>query len=152
MTPPTGLVATKLSPDRSDVISSISRKTIEYQRPFQWQANPSLTDLRSIQKKLRGSYHSSLASASSSTALSSSTASSGIPGIGYLSGKVVKWVGIQMLSSVVPLEIRRRRRIIHRLVTKIDELPVDERAMWMSKRTVKIKRAIEDLIELSSYV
>lgn len=70
--------------------------------------------------------------ASSSTSVVSS-ASSGVPGIGYLSGKGIKWVGLKILDGFAEVEIRRRRLLIPRVVKKIANLPPDERTGWMSK-------------------
>ena len=68
--------------------------TIQYQRPFGWQSNPNLTDIRSTRMRLR----SSMASSSSNSVSSNTTASSGVAGIGYVGGKAVKWVGLQILN------------------------------------------------------
>jgi hypothetical protein len=87
---------------------------------------------------------------SSSSALSS--ASSGVPGIGYLSGKGIKWVGLKMLDAFAEVELRRRRRMIPRLVARIGDLPADERTAWMANNQNQIYRSLEDILELSSYV
>jgi hypothetical protein len=81
--------------DAASIITTRSGRTIEYQRPFRL-GNLSLTDLRSMRTRLHDSV--SLTSGSSS-----SIASSGVPGIGYLSGKAVKWIGMQILDGFVPL-------------------------------------------------
>ena len=80
---------------------------------------------------------------------SSSSGSSGVPGIGYLSGKTVKWVGVQILNAVDPVVIIVRRRYIHRLIKRIRQISVEKRADWMVKRELTILRAVEDLLELS---
>lgn len=100
-----------------------------------------------MQVRLRNSVASS-----SNTAFSSSAASSGIPGIGYLSGKVVKWVGLQILEGLNAVEILRRQWVIHRLVKRMGGIPADQRAEWIVKREEKINRKVDDLLELSSYV
>lgn len=97
-----------------------------------------------MQSRLR----KSVASLSSYTSL----ASSGIPGIGYLSGKGVKWVGLKMLDVIAELEIRKRRRLISKLVKRIRNLPADQRIEWMVKNQSQMNRTIEDVLELSSYV
>lgn len=97
-----------------------------------------------MQSRLR----KSVASLSSYTSL----ASSGIPGIGYLSGKGVKWVGLKMPDVIAELEIRRRRRLISKLVKRIRNLPADQRIEWMVKNQSQMNRTIEDVLELSSYV
>jgi hypothetical protein len=81
-----------------------------------------------------------------------STASSGVPGIGYLSGKAAKWVGIQILNAFVPLEICRRRWVIRRLLKRIEKIPIEECAGWLVREERNITHAVEDLLELSSYV
>lgn len=100
-----------------------------------------------MQVRLRNSVASS-----SNTAFSSSAASSGIPGIGYLSGKVVKWVGLQILEGFNAVEILRRQWVIHRLVQRMGGIPADQRAEWIVQREEKINRKVDDLLELSSYV
>jgi len=90
-------------------------------------------------------------SAASSSYTFSST-SSGIPGIGYLSGKGIKWVGLKMLDAFAGVELRRRRWMISRLVKKIDEISADDRTRWIAKKQHQINRTIQDLLELSSYV
>lgn len=87
--PPKGGFQSSTPRTESDAVSIRSLQpssTIQYQCPFRWQSNLSSTDVRSTQARLRNS----IASSSSN---SFSTASSGVPGIGYLSGKAVKWVG-----------------------------------------------------------
>jgi hypothetical protein len=81
-----------------------------------------------------------------------SSASSGVPGIGYLSGKGVKWVGLKILDVIAEVEIRRRRRLIPKLVKRIGNLPADQRTEWMVKNQPQMNRTIEDILELSSYV
>lgn len=147
LTPPKSIVPLNLSNTPSDLASirsTRSRNTIQYQRPFRWQSNPSLTDYRSMQVRLRDSIN-----ASSTSSLSASSGSSGIPGIGYMSGKAVKWVGMQILNSFVPLEIRRRRWVIHRFIKRLGEVPVDKRAEWVTKKEHKAVRVVEDILELT---
>lgn len=129
--------------DSNSIKTTTSRSTIKYQRPFRFRGNTSLTDLRSVQVRLRDSV------ISSTTTSSNSTASSGVPGIGYLSGKGIKWVGIQMLNVILPLEMRRRRRVIRKFIERMVELPVEKRAIWLIKRAPKVTRILEDLLEFS---
>jgi hypothetical protein len=82
---------------------------------------------------------------------SSSTTSSIVPGIGYLSGKVIKWVGVRMLNALIPLEIRRRRWLIRKLIERINRIPLDEAAAWLVRKERKITLAVDNLLELSSY-
>lgn len=130
--------------DAASITSTISRNTVQYQRPFRL-GNLSLTDLRSMHVRLRNSL-------STTSIVSTTTASSGVPGVGYVSGKCVKWLGERILCAFVPLEIRRRRWIIRRLVKRIDKIPVEQCAVWLAKKEGKITRAVENLLELSSYV
>src|ERR1700683_3151991 len=69
--------------DISSIMSTTSKSMIQYQCPFRL-GHVGLTDLRSMQVRL----HNSL---SSMAAFLTSTASSGVPRIGYLLGKAVKW-------------------------------------------------------------
>jgi hypothetical protein len=144
--PPENLSLTHFIPSNAaSVTSTASRSTVQYQRRFRLQGNPSLTDLRSMQCRLRESVASS-----SSSFLSS--ASSGIPGIGYLSGKGIKWVGLKMLDAFSQVELYRRRQMIPRLVARIRNIPADERTAWIVSNRNQIYRSLEDILELSSYV
>lgn len=139
----------KECPSQSETVSILSTRssrTIQYQRSFRLTSNPSLTDLRSIRTNLRGSLTSSH---ESSTSIS--TTSSGIPGIGNLSGRAVKWVGMQMLDALVPLEVCRRRRVIRKLVKQIANIPKARRAEWLIVHEKRVNRSLEDLLELSAY-
>ena len=147
LTPPEAIIST--SPPQSEtasILSTNSSRTIPYQRPFRFQSSQSLTDLRSMQTTLR----SSLAFSGSSTSMS--TISSEVTGIGYLSGRAIKWFGMQILDGLVPLEICRRRRAIRKLVKKIAQIPDTERAQWLIANETKVNRSLEDLLELSAYV
>jgi len=127
--------------DSASIASSASRSTIQYQRPFRFQASRSLADFRSMQVRLNRSI-------SSSGALSS--ASSGVPGVGYLTGKGVKWVGLQILKGIGVVEIARRRWMITRLVSEMDRLDANSWERWLLTKENKVRRAAEDLLELSS--
>lgn len=50
------------------------------------------------------------------------------------------------------MEIRRRRWVIRRLLKRLQRIALDARGVWLMKKKQKIDRAIEDLLELSSYV
>jgi hypothetical protein len=126
------------------VRSSRSSNTIPYQRPIRWQRNPSLTDIRSMRMRLRNSIASS-----SNSALSTSTGSSGVPGIGYLSGRAVKWTGVRILDGLESLAIFRRRRVINGFIKKLETIRDQDRTKWILKRERTVKRASEDLLELS---
>jgi hypothetical protein len=89
---------------------------------------------------------------SSTSGLSFSTASSGIPGVGYLSGKAVKWVGVKILSSLEAVEIRRRIWLIRRLIKRASQIPEDQLVPWLMTRNCAVTRTIEDLFELTSYI
>jgi hypothetical protein len=91
-------------------------------------------------------------SVTSSSNFTSSSTSSGVPGIGYLSGKGVKWVGLKILDALSEVEMRRRRRLIPKLVKHIGHLPADQRTEWMVNNQRQMNRTIEDILELSSYV
>lgn len=98
---------------------------------------------------MRMRLHDSIPS-SSTSAVSTWTGSSGVPGIGYLSGKAVKWVGEKMLDAFVPLEISRRRRAISGLIGQLKYVAVKDRSEWILKRKHEINQAIEDLLELTT--
>lgn len=135
------------SPDATETLSlltSSSVTVIEYQPPVQWHLAPNLTELRSARHQIQGSTRAS------SSDVTSSTTSSFVPGIGSVGGKAVRWVGYQILNSISSIEIRRRRWLIRKLVTKIERLPTPERAKIMVENQTQLKRAIDDLIELSS--
>lgn len=147
LSPPVGLLPSKLESESASIRSMSSSNTTEYRQHFRWQTNPSLMDLRLAKNELR----QSLTSLSSSE-LSSSTASSVVPGIGYMSGKVVKWVGLQILDGLGALEIRRRRWIIRRLMAQMSAVPESQIETWVMKREAQVNHTIEDLVELTSYV
>jgi hypothetical protein len=143
--PPKSIIPEATNALQSDVRSigsTSSRYTIQYQRPFQVKANPSLTDLRSAQVRLRHSITISMLSSESS----------GMPGIGYLSGKVVKWVGMQMLKAFTSIEIYRRRWIIGKLVKEMGKMDLSRRGDWLVEKQREINRAVDDMLELSSYI
>jgi len=148
--PPACVLSAIQSSSQSDsvsITSASSSNTTEYQRRFRMQVNPSLTDIRSMRNRLQKSIASS-----STSGISSSTASSGIPGIGYLSGKVAKRVGLKILSSLEALEICRRRWLIRKFMTQIGRIPEDQLVTWLMARRGAVTRTIEDLLELTSYV
>jgi hypothetical protein len=138
--PPTDAFQESLPHSESDVVSVRSLETqriAQYQRPFRWGCNLSLTDLRSVRTRL------------SNSNISTSTGSSGVPGIGYQSGKVVKWFGVQMLGAISQLVIFRRRRVIKMLIKRIETIPRLQRSEWVLKNEGKINRAVEELLELT---
>ncbi|KIM88952.1 hypothetical protein PILCRDRAFT_245791 [Piloderma croceum F 1598] len=152
LTPPAFVLpaVVQISSPSSDIVSitsTSSSNTIEYQRRFRMQLNPSLTDIRSMRNRLH-----KLVSSPSTSGISSSTTSSGTPGIGYLSGKAVKWVGLKILNSLGTLEICRRRWLIRRLVNQAGRIPEDRLVTWLMTRSRAVTRTIEDLLELSSCV
>lgn len=131
--------------DSISVISTTASHTIQYQRASR---SLSLVDLRSAQQRL----YKSISSSSSSETSSFSSASSGVAGIGHTSGKFVKWTGIKILNAVGSLEMRRRRWVIRRFLKRIQDISLDDRGVWLMKKKRKVDHAIEDLLELSSYV
>ena len=139
--PPTDAFQESMPHSESDVVSVRSLQTpsiVQYQRPFRWGRNPSLTDLRSMRTRL------------SNSNISTSTGSSGVPGIGYQSGKVVKWLGVQMLGAISQLVIFKRRRVIKMLIKKIETIPEIQRSEWVLEKEGKINRAVEELLELTT--
>lgn len=138
--PPTDAFQESLPHSESDVVSVRSLETsriVQYQRPFRWGYNLSLADLRSMRTRL------------SNSNMSISTGSSGVPGIGYQSGKAVKWLGVQMLGAISQLVIFRRRRVIKMLIKRIETIPRLQRSEWVLENEGKINRAVEELLELT---
>jgi hypothetical protein len=83
--------------------------------------------------------------------VSSSSASSGIPGPGYLSGKAIKWIGEKVLEAYASLEIRRRMWVIGRLMKRLEKEPEETRWKWLLQREKSVNRLVDDLLELSTY-
>lgn len=120
-----------------------SSSTVQYQRPFRWQRHFNLADVRSTQVRL-SSYPATSTRATSSE-------SSGVPGISYLSGKAFKWLGVQILNGVVGrLVVFCRRHIINGLINPLKPAPCQDRAQWLLKRERTVSRVVEDLLELST--
>ena len=126
-----------LQSDINSLCSAGSRNVIPYDRPFHLQFNPSLTDIRSWRNNLSSDR--------------SSSASSGNPGLGYLSGKAIKWIGEQLLDMFSPLEIRRRIWVDKRLIKRMERLSLNEAKRLLSRKWKPILRLANDLLELSSY-
>lgn len=145
--PPPYIVASQASQVKDDAMSigSADSSITPYQRQIQWQRNPSLTDIRSMRVRLTESLKSS-----SNSAHSISSGSSGIPGIGNVCGKMVKWVGLGILSGAEPLIIRVRRKIISNLIKDLNKVPPSRRAAWTMNKQHKLTRAAEELLELST--
>jgi hypothetical protein len=92
---------------------------------------------------------SSIASSSSNSVSSNTTASSGIAGIGYVGGKAVKWIGLQILNSMDMLVRRQRKYTIRRFIQKMGVISNHNRAVWIVREEKKINHIVEDLLELS---
>jgi hypothetical protein len=88
----------------------------------------------------------------SSSTSTSSYASSGVPGIGHLSGKGIKWVGIQILKGVGVVEMNRRRWVIGRLVKEIGRVDASRSGDWLVDRRKAVNHAVNDILELSLYL
>jgi hypothetical protein len=58
---------------------------------------------------------------------------------------------MQILNAFVPLEIRRRRWLIRKLVKRMDKISTEAGAEWLIKNERKVTHAVENLLELSSY-
>lgn len=80
-----------------------------------------------------------------------SSTSSGIQGPGYLSGKLIKWVGEKILDAVTLFEIRRRMWLIERFIKHLEKEPEETRWKWLLKKEKSFYRIADDLLELSSY-
>jgi hypothetical protein len=119
---------------------SNSRNTITYQRPFHLRPKPSLSDIRS----LRSSFISS--------EFDTSTSSSVQPGIGYLSGKLINWVGEKILDVITPIEVRRRIWVIGNLIKQMEKESSTVLQYRILSKGQVLHRLVDDLLELSSYV
>jgi hypothetical protein len=132
--------------DAASVLSTSSRRTIEYQRRFRWQVKPSLTDLRSARNVIR----SAMASRSKT---SSQTSNASIEqNIGYGLGSAALWVGMHMLDLFGELEIRRRRWVIGKFLKTMERIADRDRAKWILSKKRQVDHVVVDLLELSSYV
>lgn len=139
LVPPDTVVPANLrlrQPDANSIESRPSRNTIVYQRPFRARLDPSLTDLRSMRNTL-----------SSKTSFVSSSV---IPGVGYVSGKAVYWVGEKILNGVITVECYRRLWVIKRVVKRSEKLPEEARRRWAMKKEKHLSSCLDDLLELSS--
>jgi hypothetical protein len=70
--------------------------------------------------------------------------------MGYLTGKAIKWLGIQILNAVEPLVIFSRRRAIGGVIKQLKNVHGQDRANWILQRERKINRTVEDLLELTT--
>jgi hypothetical protein len=118
--------------------STHSTNRITYQRPFRFQLNPSLSDLRSWRNRCFSDQ--------------STGSSSVVPGIGYLSGNAIEWVGEKILSGIMAIESRRLIWSARRLINKMERVPENERIEWSTMRHNRLNRGLDSLLELSSYV
>jgi len=114
-----------------------SRDVVVYHRPFRFQLNPSLTDIRSIRSSL--------------SSINSSTASSGIPGPGYILGKIIKLTGEKILDALTIVEIRRRVWLDKRVVKQLEKKSSKDIERMFKKKGKAVLRLVDDLLELSSY-
>jgi hypothetical protein len=113
-----------------------SRNSFAYQRPFHPRLNPSLTDIRSWRNSL--------------TSCEDLSVSSGIPGVGYYSGKGIKWVGEKILDCITAFEIRRRIWVIKRTVATLEKSTSTGVVKRLSRNEKQLHRLTDDLLELSS--
>jgi hypothetical protein len=121
--------------DTGSVHSVASKNVIAYKRPFVSLSNPSLSDIRS--------WHDSLSTRESA-------GSSGNPGLGYISGLILKRASEKMLGLFMPLEIRRRLWVMGRLIKRMEK-EQDNSSKWLEKRKRALNRLVDDVLELSSY-
>jgi hypothetical protein len=125
--------------DSEFVPSGRSRNSITYQRPFRFQINPSLTDIRSWRNSLSSDEESFTSSVT--------------PGIGYLSGTAIKWVGEKILDlAITPLAVRRRIWVINRMINRMEKEPIDKFEKRILRKETSLHRLVDDLLELSSFV
>lgn len=118
------------SPQQVQLLSSTYLR--DFQEPFRFYLNPSLSELQSWRSSI-------------------SSTSSGMPGPGHLSGKAIEWVGERILDAITPLEIRRRIWLIKRFVGRLEKEPEGTRWKWLLKKQKSFPRLANDLLELSSY-
>jgi hypothetical protein len=112
---------------------------MRYKRPFRLKRNISLTDLQSWRR-------------SCSSDGNSFSTSSHLPGIGYFSGKAIKWIGEKMLDIITPIEINRRAWVINRLLKTLEKQSFDSLPDKVFLKKKSIHRLVNDLLELSTYV
>jgi len=139
LVPPESILRLSVQNPNSDtgVAHSVgSRDIVAYHRPFRFQLNPSLTDIRSMRSSL------------SSNNLS--TASSGIPGPGYILGKFIKLTGEKMLDTVTAVEILRRVWLDKRMVKQMEKRSAEDIERTFKKRGKAVLQLVDDLLELSS--
>lgn len=82
----------------------------------------------------------------------SRSTSSIIPGPGYLMGNFLRWVGKKVVSGFIRIDIRRRLWVIKRLVDDLSGLESGQLPVVLDKQGQKVRRASDDLLELSLYV
>ena len=111
---------------------------VTYHRPFHFQLDPSLTDLRSWRNSL------------SSDGDGSST-SSGVPEPGCLAGNGIKWLGGQVLGFLAWSEMRRRIWVDKRLIKQMEKKSSHDVRRLLSRKQKSFFRLVNDLLELSSY-
>lgn len=114
---------------------------MRYRRPFRLKRNISLTDLQSWRR-----------SCSSDGESFSTATSSHHLGIGYFSGKAIKWVGEKILDIITPIEINRRAWVIKRLLKTLEKQSYSSLPDKVFSNTKSIHRFVDDLLELSTYV
>jgi hypothetical protein len=57
---------------------------------------------------------------------------------------------MQMLNTIEPLIIFRRRRAISSLIKQLEKIPKQDSSAWIFKKERKLNRAVEDLLELTT--
>jgi hypothetical protein len=144
--PPPSIASASTDSDTTTIHSSYSTSShisMRYKRPFRLKRNISLTDLQSWRR--------SCSSDGDSFSTSFST-SSHHPGIGYFSGKAIKWIGEKILDIITPIEINRRAWVINRLLKTLEKQSSDSLPDKIFLNKKSIHRLVDDLLELSTYI
>ncbi|KIM88756.1 hypothetical protein PILCRDRAFT_813733 [Piloderma croceum F 1598] len=123
-----------------DTSSINSKNSITYQRPFHFQFQPDLSDLRSWRNNL----------SSKSSSMSSSSSSSVIPSPGYIAGSAAIWVGTKIISLVITVDSRRRIWRATRLTKRMKKVPGPDLQAWLVDHRQSVNQLVDDLLELSS--
>lgn len=67
-------------------------------------------------------------------------------------GNFLRWVGKKVVSGFIRIDIRRRLWVIKRLVDDLSGLESGQLPVVLDKQGQKVRRASDDLLELSLYV
>lgn len=115
-----------------------SKTSSYYRRQIGLKSSYSLTDLRSIHQKF--------------TEPTLSDGSIILPGPGYVYGNFVNFVGKNIISWIIDVDIRRRRWLIKRMIHKLQRADIHGRSRMFAKKLGEVRRASQDILELAKYL